>query len=396
MAMVDVTRRPWRLGFLAAGIALAGAAAFGSLVFHETMGRSIDRSLARFGADAAILPIDVPANITPILLSVEPSSATLPPGALGTLASLPVVDSIALQRTLQLSDTAGHLPLDVVVFDPRADLTVIPWLTERLDRPFGDGDVLVGGRRPEGVGERLRLQGVELVVRGRLGLTGAGPFERSLFIAPATARRLAEAHAVLAEGEPFPEEPLGSPSGALVRLVAGKGPEELRFAAASTTGVKIVAGSGSQIEVRQTVKSLAASSFVMLALALAAPAVLVGVAYAGMLAERRTELGTMLAIGVPRRDIVATVALEAATAALAGSLIGVVLASAGTAVFLRTIAFAFEQREIRLVMPTLVELAGHALTSVSLVTLTAIGGASLAAWLASGRQAWTLLRGDTT
>ena len=396
MAMVDVTRRPWRLGFLAAGIALAGAAAFGSLVFHETMGRSIDRSLARFGADAAILPADVPANITPILLSVEPSSATLPPGALGTLASLPVVESIALQRTLQLSDTAGHLPLDVVVFDPRADLTVIPWLTERLDRPFGDGDVLVGGRRPEGVGERLRLQGVELVVRGRLGLTGAGPFERSLFIAPATARRLAEAHVVLAEGEPFPEEPLGSPSGALVRLVGGKGPEELRFAAASTTGVKIVAGSGSQIEVRQTVKSLAASSFVMLALALAAPAVLVGVAYAGMLAERRTELGTMLAIGVPRRDIVATVALEAATAALAGSLIGVVLASAGTAVFLRTIAFAFEQREIRLAMPTLVEIAGHALESVSLVTLTAIGGASLAAWLASGRQAWTLLRGDTT
>ncbi|HBB75885.1 MAG TPA: ABC transporter permease, partial [Planctomycetaceae bacterium] len=73
MAVIDVTRRPWRLGFLAAGIALAGAAAFGALVFHAAIGRSLDRSLARLGADAAILPAGVTANLTPVLLSVEPS-----------------------------------------------------------------------------------------------------------------------------------------------------------------------------------------------------------------------------------------------------------------------------------------------------------------------------------
>ncbi|MFM7138028.1 MAG: FtsX-like permease family protein [Planctomycetota bacterium] len=395
MAVIDVTRRPWRLGFLAAGIALAGAAAFGALVFHAALGRSLDRSLARLGADAAILPAGVTAHLTPVLLTVEPSASILPPGALERLATTPVVQAVAPQRTLSLADAAGHLPIDVVVFDPVADLTVLPWVAERLERPFTAGDVLVGGRRPEAVGERIVVQGVELVVQGRLGLTGVGPFERSWFIGPDTARRLAAAKVVTADGRPFPPDPLGEPSGALVRLVAGRGPEELRFAAASVPEVRLVAGGGSQIEVRQAVKVLADTSLGILLLSLVAPAVLVGVAYAGMLAERRRELGTLLALGVPRGGVVATVALEAALASLAGVLVGIVLAVAVIAGFLRTIGFTLEQRAIELTLPSPGELVLDALASGATVATTAIAAAALAAWWAAGRQPWFLLRGDS-
>lgn len=394
MAVIDVTRRPWRLGFLAAGIALAGAATFGSIVFHAAIGRSLDRSLARLGADAAILPAGVTANLTPVLLTVEPSSSIIAAGAVERFAASPVVHSLTLQRTLKIADSSAHLPIDVVVFDPVTDLTVLPWVEEGLARPFGRGDVLVGGRRPEAVGERITVQNVECVVHGRLGLTGAGPFERSWFLGPDTARQLADANVVTADGQPFPADPLGSPSGALLRLAAGRGPDELRFAAASVPELKLVAGSGSQIEVRQAVKALADTSLVMVLMSLVAPAVLVGVAYTGMLAERRRELGAMLALGVPRADIVVTVALEAAIAAIAGALAGIVLAAAGIAGFLRTIGFALEQRAIELSIPSLGELVRYALASGALVATTAIVGAALAAWLAAGRQPWVLLRGD--
>jgi putative ABC transport system permease protein len=393
MAVIDVTRRPWRLGFLAAGIALAGAATFGATVFHAAIGRSLDRTLARLGADAAILPAGVTANLTPVLLTVEPSSSVLAGGAIERLAATTVVRAVALQRTLKLADTSGHLPIDMVVFDPGADLTVLPWVVERLERPFGPGDVLVGGRRPETVGERINVQGVELVVHGRLGLTGAGPFERSWFIGPETARRLADANVVTADGQPVPRIPLEEPSGALVRLATGRGPEELRFAAATMPDVRLVAGNGSQIAVRQAVKALADTSLGMRFVSLVAQAVLVGVAYTGMLAERRRELGMMLALGVPRAGIVATVALEAAIAALTGALAGIVLALAGIAGFLRTIGFALEQRAIELAIPALGELAWHAVASGVLVITTAIMAAALAAWLAAGRQPWALLRG---
>lgn len=394
MVVIDVTRRPWRLGFLAAGIALAGAAAFGAIVFHAAIGRSLDRSLARLGADAAVLPAGVTANLTPVLLSVEPSSSTIPREAIDRLSASPVVAAVALQRTLKLADTSGHLPIDVVVFDPVTDLTVLPWVETRLERPFGAGDVLVGGRRPEAVGERIVVQNVELVVHGRLGLTGAGPFERSWFLTPDTARRLADAKVVMADGQRLPEEPLESPSGAVLRLAAGRGPEELRFAAASMPELQLVAGSGSQIAVRQAVKTLADSSLVMLLLALAAPAVLVGVAYTGMLAERRRELGMMLALGVPRSGIVVTVALEAALAAVAGSLAGVVLAAAGIAGFVRTVGFALEQQAIVFSMPSFGELVWYGVASGTLVATTAIVGAAIAAWVAAGRQPWALVRGD--
>jgi putative ABC transport system permease protein len=394
MAVLDVTRRPWRLGFLAAGIAMAGAATFGAIVFHATIGRSFDRGLARLGADAAILPAGVTAHLTPVLLSVEPSSSVVARSAIESLAASSVVRAIAPQRTLKLADTSGHLPVDVVVFDPGADLTVLPWVVERLERPFGPGDVLVGGRRPETVGERIVVQGVALVVHGRLGLTGAGPFERSWFVGPETAERLADANFVAADGQPVPRSALEQPSGALVRLAAGHGPEELRFAAASLPDVKLVAGSGSQIEVRQAVKALADAVLVMLLMSLVAPAVLVGVAYAGMLAERRRELGVMLTLGVPRGGIVAIVALEAGLTALAGVLAGIVLALACSAGLLRTVGFTLERQAIELSIPSLGELARCALASGLIVTTTAIVAAAVAAWLAAGRQPWALLRGD--
>jgi putative ABC transport system permease protein len=155
-----------------------------------------------------------------------------------------------------------------------------------------------------------------------------------------------------------------------------------------------VAGSGSQIEVRQAVKALADAVLVMLLMSLVAPAVLVGVAYTGMLAERRRELGVMLTLGVPRRGIVAIVALEAGLTALAGVLAGIVLALACSAGLLRTVGFTLERQAIELSIPSLGELARCALASGLIVTTTAILAAAVAAWLAAGRQPWALLRGD--
>jgi putative ABC transport system permease protein len=132
----------------------------------------------------------------------------------------------------------------------------------------------------------------------------------------------------------------------------------------------------------------------MLLMSLVAPAVLVGVAYTGMLAERRRELGVMLTLGVPRRGIVAIVALEAGLTALAGVLAGIVLALACSAGLLRTVGFTLERQAIELSIPSLGELARCALASGLIVTTTAIVAAAVAAWLAAGRQPWALLRGD--
>jgi putative ABC transport system permease protein len=394
MAIADAIRRPWRLGLLAAGIAVAGAATFGALAFQTAIGRSLERSLLRLGADALVLPANVIANLTSAILTAEPSSATLPPETVARIAALPIVEGAAGQRTLQLPDAGGHLPIDVIVFDAASDFTVRPWIVESLDRPFACGDVLVGGRRPERVGERLSMQGVDLVVHGRLGLTGAGPFERSLFITGDTADRLADAGIVDASGAVLLRHANTTPSGILVRLAVGRGPDDLRFALAKIPGIGVSTGNGSQIDVRQAVATLARSSLAMLLVSLLAPAMLVGVAYTGMLAERRRELGLMLSIGLRRLDIVMVVAVEAAVAALAGGLVGVVIAAALLATFIRTVGFFLARREIPFVAPTVTECLWFGAVSLLLVTTAAVAAAAVAAAIAAGREAWALVRGE--
>ena len=394
MAVADAVRRPWRLGLLAAGIAVAGAATFGALAIQTAIGRSLERSLLRLGADALIVPAEVVANLTPAILTAEPSSATLPPETVARVAALPVLERWASQRTLQLPDAGGHLPIDVVVFDAATDFTVRPWIVESLDRPLACGDVIIGGRRPERVGERLSMQGVDLVVHGRLGLTGVGPFERSMFVTGDTADRLAEAGIVDAAGAALPRHANATPSGILVRLAVGRGPDDLRFALAKIPGIGVSTGNGSQIDVRQAVATLARSSLAMLLVCLLAPAVLVGVAYTGMLAERRRELGLMLSIGLRRLDIVMVVTVEAAVAAVTGGLVGIVIAAALLAAFIRTVGFFLARREIPFVAPTLSECLWFGLLSLLLVTVAAVAAAAVAAAIAARREAWALVRGE--
>jgi len=394
MAIADTLRRPWRLGLLAVGIAVAGAATFGALAFQTAIGRSLERSILRLGADALVLPANVVAHLTPAILTVEPSSATLPAGTVALITAVPAVERAAGQRTLQLADAAGHLPIDVVVYDEATDFTVRPWIVESLDRAPACGDVIVGGRRPERIGERISMQGSDLVVYGRLGLTGTGPFERSLFITGDTADRLADAGVVDAAGAALPRHAGAPPSGILVRLAVGRGPDDLRFALAKIPGIDVSTGNGSQIDVRQAVATLTRSSLALLLVCLLAPAVLVGVAYTGMLAERRRELGLMLSIGLRRVDVVMVVAVEAAVAALAGGLVGVVLAAALLVAFIRTIGFLLARRDIPFIAPDLPECLRFGVVSLLLVTTAAVAAAAVAAAIAAGREEWALVRGE--
>ena len=96
----------------------------------------------------------------------------------------------------------------------------------------------------------------------------------SLFMAGDTADRLGDAGCVDAAGTPLVRDAIAAPSGVLVRLAAGRGPDELRFALATVAGVGVTTGNGSQIDVRQAVAALTRSSLALLVVCLLAPAVL--------------------------------------------------------------------------------------------------------------------------
>src|SRR5262249_53513536 len=147
------------------------------------------------------------------------------------ISDLPGVAIAAPQRYFALPSADGHGLQDLIAFEPGADLTVLPWLAQKLDRPLRRGDVIVGGRPPAPAGGTAAVVGRSLPVYGKLGLTGVGPFERAYFVSFETAADIAAAARETTGQEVFVPS-RDRVSALLIGLKVGATPEQIQFAAA--------------------------------------------------------------------------------------------------------------------------------------------------------------------
>jgi putative ABC transport system permease protein len=230
-------------------------------------------------------------------------------------------------------------------------------------------------------------------VWGKLGLTGVGPFERASFASFETAADLAEATRIATHRE------IGSPDDArvsalLVRLSPGSSVEQLRFAVAGMPQLQLVAAAGVQTAVRREVAALLRGSLVVSLVALLATVILVGLVYSAILAERRRELGLLLAIGIRPRELLTFVVVECAATTTLGGVCGSLLGSAALLLWQRSVGFALEASSVPLALPgSSVQVAAGAACAALSGTL-GIAGAFVPAWRASISEPYALVRGD--
>jgi putative ABC transport system permease protein len=121
---------------------------------------------------------------------------------------------------------------------------------------------------------------------------------------------------------------------------------------------------------------------------------LVALVYSAIIAERRRELGLLLAMGLrPRRLLVFVVVECAATTAL-GGVCGALLGSAALLLWQRSTGFALESSSVPLMLPGSSEqiLAGAGAVAISAVL--GIAGAFVPAWRASISEPYSLVRGE--
>jgi putative ABC transport system permease protein len=380
LAMQNLLRRRGRTAALAVTVAVAVAAVFSTLVLRQAMHDSMNLGLSRMGADLIVVPRDTLVNLTTALLTVEPSPHTLDARMLEELARLPGVERVAPQRHFRVpSPGAGHVhEIDVVVFDPDRDFTVLPWLRDKLERPLRSTGVLVGGRRPETPGDRISILGRTFEVHGRLDLTGVGPFDRACFVtfdAPL-------------------ELPPDRVSAFLIRLAVGATPEQARFAIARMPGVKVVSGASLFTSVRQALSAILGSVVVFSLLILLATVLMVSVLYSAMLAERRRELGLLLALGARRRQLVRTILTEAVLTTALGGVGGVLLGAGLLVLFQRSLGYHFESAGIPFLWPGTAALVGYAAGCVLLGSVVGWLGALVPAWRCSREEPYLLIRAE--
>lgn len=390
----DLTHRPGRMALLVIAMAMGGGALFSSLVMRHVIRDSLESSIDRLGADMAVQPRATPPNLTPALLTVEPGPITISRETLNRTLSLQGLEKASPQRHFSIPSPDGHGALDWVAFDPARDFTIQPWLTESLPRPFGPGDVIVGGRRPEPVGSTLSIHGFNCTIHGKLALTGVGPFERSAFASFETTEKLAESLAGTPAGQSVPLPVRGTASGVLLRLGPGLTPEKVRFALADFQDCQVITGGRLGISVRMSISGiLLGAAFVSLA-SLAAVTLMVGVVYTGMLSERSLELGILLAIGMRPRALRRLIITEAGFATGLGGALGVLLGGLALVAFQRSLGFTLLTRGIPFAIPGLPELATYAMASITLCALVGALGAWVPAFRAGHTDPARLIRGE--
>lgn len=392
LLLQEARRSSGRYLLLALAVSIGSSSIFLTLVISHSIRRGLESSLNRLGADLLILPKGITHNLTAALLTGEPNAPLLDPSALTQIITLPGLEKISPQRHFSLPSDQGHGETDLIAFDPLTDFTLQPWVREHLPRPFSLGDVLIGGRRSEPLGSTITFFGKSLVVWGKLDLTGVGPTERSVFGSFSTMEELAQE--CRSRGlQSFGTSPLtGSASALLLRLSPGAGAGQVRFALSSVPQVQIISGSSLGIQIRQSIRTILTGSITFTLLSLFMAGLLILVVYAGIVAERKSELGLLLALGLSRIGLSLWLAMEAALCAFLGALFGVLLGATGLAIFVRTFGYLLTSRGITLELPSLSFQVFSALLSLFLCSCVAGLGALLPSWRLAGRELYQLLR----
>jgi putative ABC transport system permease protein len=393
LALQNLGRRKARSLLLIAAVALGSGVVFTGAVLMQSIDRSMAVGFTRLGADMMVVPEGALTNITASLLVVEPSELVLDADVLAK-ARLTSLGRIAAQKIVRVEHSgigSHHESADLIGFEPAQDFTVRPWLSEKLNRPLQQGDVILGAARDGVLGSQLLIFGKPHVVYGRLGRTGVGTHERGVFMSFATLDALGEAigghgtkPAVLAPGKV---------SGFLAELAPGATPLQARFAILSNVkGVKIVAGDTTLSGIRQGLAALLDGILALMVLMFASMALMVSVLFSAIVTERRSELGLLKAIGARRGQVLGVMVTEAMLATGIGGILGVVLGVLVMRLFERSLVYYLENVGVPFLWVDLPRTMAFAVGAIVLACAIGVAGVLYPAWRASRRDAYDLVR----
>ncbi len=290
---------------------------------------SLDRGLERLGADILVLPDGAETKMESALLMGKPIRMWMPAETLAQVSALEGVERASSQIYLQSLLNAHCCSVDemfMVVFDPKTDFSVTPWLQQQLGRGLGKGEV-IGGTNvfvPEGE-QYIMLYGYNLDLKGTLEPTGIG-VDGTLFMTQETADELSRWSAKTAV-TPLVVQP-DSISSVLVKVDPSADPHEVAAQIQrQVDGVVAIETPNLFGTFRQQMLGLLWLLLVMLGLAYVVSTLLIGLVFSMAAHERRREMALLRASGATPFFIFRTLWTEAALLSLAGGLAGVLLSS---------------------------------------------------------------------
>jgi putative ABC transport system permease protein len=225
----------------------------------------------------------------------------------------------------------------IVVYDPKTDFTIAPWLAKNLGRELKTGEV-IGGHYiyvPDGA-EYITLYGYNTYLVGNLEPTGTG-MDQTMFMTLDTAVAMAKSSLTTALMTLSINPDLVST--VMVKVAPDADPHRVAIdISKNVDGVFPLESPNLFGTFRNQMNGLLWGFFAITAIVWAVTMVLIGIVFSMAANERRREMAVLRAVGATRNFIFRSVLVEAALIGLSGAVAGIAVAAGGLYLFKDVIA----------------------------------------------------------
>lgn len=302
-----------------------------------TSGAQDSLSLARerLGADIVVVPQGSESRVEGALLMGNATNTYLPSQVVPQIAAVPGIAVASPQLyllSMANSSCCSVSLMFMVAYDPATDFTIQPWLDEELGRPLQVGEA-VGGTFvfvPDGQ-KTIKLYGYDFSLRGNLEQTGTN-LDQTLFMTFESAYDM-ERTSVTQAQQPLPilENTVSS---VMVKVAPDVDPDAVAKDIMRTVpGATAIVGPQMFGSYSNQISGVLRTLLIVVGLMVILSLVAIGVVFWMSVHARHRQIGVLRALGATKSYVLLTFMTEAMILALAGGLIGTVLAASGLYVF---------------------------------------------------------------
>ena len=300
---------------------------FSLSLIYSSLGRSVELSSRRLGADAMIVPAEYSEKTEDILLTGRPGSFYMKDTEQlrAQLLKTEGVETVSAQLFIVSAALACCTVSDTMLigYEPETDFVIAPWILENINQGHvAPDEIVVGANILAGVGGWQKFYGQEFRIIGKLEAVGMPFIDNAVFIPMPSARRMiAESKDKALKTLTISPEEFTS---LLVKLKNDMPPERFALRVERDHPDKKVLTTSSILSnaKRSLIVPLKGMS-ILFVLQWAVSLFLVWVIYKISIDERRAELGVMKALGANKADIGNLLLLEIAILSGSGGLVGI-------------------------------------------------------------------------
>ena len=389
----NLLRRPGRTAALILLTALLAASVFGGSVVVSSLHSGLKSLEARLGADIIVMPSSAESKVSfkNLLLQGTTGAFYMDSSVLDEVRAAQGVELAAPQTFLaSLKADCCAIKVQIIGIDPDVDFIVKPWIDERYSQDLGDMEVAVGCNVTANVGETLKIYEQYTHVVAKLAETGTG-LDTAVYCSMQTMEKLlaaAEAkgvsHKITSGSDVI--------SAVYVKVKDGYDVGQVNnWLNGHIRKVTAVRARSMFTDVSDSLSGIARAAWTLIGAVWALALVILLVAFAMMIHERRREFAVLRLLGVSRSGLCGEILTETALCGLAGALVGVGVAALGVFPFTTLIETKLGLPYLTPSAGTLIRLAGGTILATLAVELLA--GAWAAARLSRTDPGTTLREG---